>query len=128
MVITDAQHEPVGGIREEDACLFFNYRADRGREMTQVLTESPLKLHFTTMTQYDKALPVPFVLSKEHPNNILANVMVEASNGRTCEWLRRKNTRTSPTFSTAEMRSPTQAKNVKMVASPKVATPYDLEA
>ena len=38
--------------------LFFNYRADRGREMTQALTESHLKLHFTTMTQYDKSLPV----------------------------------------------------------------------
>ena len=58
VVIVDARHEPVGRIREEDACIFFNYRADRGREMTQVLTESALKLHFTTMTQYDKTLTV----------------------------------------------------------------------
>ena len=65
VVIVDERNEPVGLIREEDACIFFNYRADRGREMTQALTErSRLKLHFTTMTQYDKTLTVPFVLSQ----------------------------------------------------------------
>ena len=31
VVIVDDRHEPVGRIREEDACIFFNYRADRGR-------------------------------------------------------------------------------------------------
>jgi 2,3-bisphosphoglycerate-independent phosphoglycerate mutase len=75
VTIVDGRNEPVGLIREGDACLFFNYRADRGREMTQALIESNLKLHFTTMTQYDKGLPAPFVLAREHPNNILANVM-----------------------------------------------------
>jgi bisphosphoglycerate-independent phosphoglycerate mutase (AlkP superfamily) len=33
-----ARNEPVGLIREGDACFFFNYRADRGREMTEALT------------------------------------------------------------------------------------------
>ena len=40
VTIVDERNEPVGLIREEDACIFFNYRADRGREMTQALTES----------------------------------------------------------------------------------------
>ena len=44
-------NEPVGRIRPEDSCIFFNYRADRGRQMTEALTQSDLKLHFTTMTQ-----------------------------------------------------------------------------
>jgi 2,3-bisphosphoglycerate-independent phosphoglycerate mutase len=77
VTIVSSRNEPNGLIREEDACIFFNYRADRGREMTQRLTEAPLKLHFTTLTQYDKTLPVPYVLKREHPNNILANVMAE---------------------------------------------------
>src|SRR5712691_9340758 len=34
VVIVDERQEPVGRIRPEDACIFFNYRADRGREMT----------------------------------------------------------------------------------------------
>jgi 2,3-bisphosphoglycerate-independent phosphoglycerate mutase len=115
----------VGRIREEDACLFFNYRADRGREMTQVLTESPLKLHFTTMTQYDKLRPVPFVLTKEHPNNILANVMAAE------QW---KNLRVAETEKYAHVtyffnggnEKPYTGEERELVASPKVAT-YDLK-
>ena len=63
VTIVDARNEPVGLIREDDACMFFNYRADRGREMTMALTDEAgaavaiagaKNLHFTTMTQYDK--------------------------------------------------------------------------
>ena len=70
-----AGNEPTGRIREEDACIFFNYRADRGREMTQVLTASPLKLHFTTMTQYDKSLDGGIRAFEGTADHILANVM-----------------------------------------------------
>ena len=46
VTIVDDRNEPVGLIRDDDACIFFNYRADRGREMTQALTggsaEAPL--------------------------------------------------------------------------------------
>ena len=37
VTIVDAQKHPVGLIRDDDACIFFNYRADRGREMTTAL-------------------------------------------------------------------------------------------
>jgi 2,3-bisphosphoglycerate-independent phosphoglycerate mutase len=125
VTIVDARQEPVGRIREEDACLFFNYRADRGREMTRVLTESPLKLHFTTMTQYDKSLSVPFVLPREHPHNILANVMAEH------QW---KNLRVAETEKYAHVTYFFNGGNEKLypgeerelVPSPKVAT-YDLK-
>jgi 2,3-bisphosphoglycerate-independent phosphoglycerate mutase len=125
VAIVDTRNEPVGRIRPEDACIFFNYRADRGREMTQVLTEAPLKLHFTTMTQYDKALPVPFVLTREHPNNILANVMADI------HW---KNLRVAETEKYAHVtyffnggnEKPYAGEEREMVASPKVAT-YDLK-
>jgi 2,3-bisphosphoglycerate-independent phosphoglycerate mutase len=124
-VIVDERNEPVGRIRAEDACLFFNYRADRGREMSQVLLESNLKLHFTTMTQYDKTLPCPFVLSKEHPNNILANVMAAE------QW---KNLRVAETEKYAHVtyffnggnEKPYTGEEREMVQSPKVAT-YDLK-
>ena len=43
VTIVDERHEPVGRIRPEDACIFFNYRADRGREMTQALTEGSVE-------------------------------------------------------------------------------------
>jgi 2,3-bisphosphoglycerate-independent phosphoglycerate mutase len=125
VTIVDTRNQPVGHIRSEDVCIFFNYRADRGREMTEVLTEAPLNLHFTTMTQYDKALPVHIVLSREHPNNILANVM--AKHG----W---KNLRVAETEKYAHVtyffnggnENPYPGEEREMVPSPKVAT-YDLK-
>jgi 2,3-bisphosphoglycerate-independent phosphoglycerate mutase len=131
VTIVNSRKEPVGLIREEDACIFFNYRADRGREMTQrltngSLTEAPLKLHFTTMTQYDKTFSVPFVLPREHPNNILANVMAELN------W---KNLRVAETEKYAHVtyffnggnEKPYAGEEREMVSSPKVAT-YDLKS
>jgi len=125
ITIVDARNEPVGRIRPEDACIYFNYRADRGREMTQALTESPLKLHFTTMTQYDKTFSVPFVLTREHPNNILANVMAAE------KW---KNLRVAETEKYAHVtyffnggnEKPYLGEERELVPSPKVAT-YDLK-
>jgi 2,3-bisphosphoglycerate-independent phosphoglycerate mutase len=125
VTIVDERQDPVGRIREEDACIFFNYRADRGRQMTEALTKAPLKLHFTTMTQYDKSFTVPFVLTRELPLNILANVMGEAG------W---KNLRIAETEKYAHVtyffnggnEKPYAGEEREMVASPKVAT-YDLK-
>jgi len=125
VTIVNARNEPTGLIREGDTCIFFNYRADRGRQMTQSLMESPLKLHFTTMTQYDKTLPAHFVLTKEHPNNILANVMAAE------QW---KNLRVAETEKYAHVtyffnggnEKPYGGEERELVPSPKVAT-YDLK-
>ena len=125
IVMVDDRQEPTGRIRAEDACVFYNYRADRGREMTKVLTEAPLRLHFTTMTQYDKAQTAAFVLSKELATHILANVMAEMN------W---KNLRVAETEKYAHVtyffnggnEKPYPGEEREMVASPKVAT-YDLK-
>jgi 2,3-bisphosphoglycerate-independent phosphoglycerate mutase len=125
VTIVDERGEPVGLIRADDTCFFFNYRADRGRQMTQSLVDSALKLHFTTMTQYDKKFPVPFVLAKQLPTNILANVM--AAN----KW---KNLRVAETEKYAHVtyffnggnESAYFGEDREMVQSPHVAT-YDLQ-
>ena len=128
VVITDERQEPVGLIREEDSVIFFNYRADRAREMTEALTtwpRAPKKLNYVTMTQYDKTFTVPFVLPREHPNNILANVFAQWN------W---KNLRVAETekyahvtyFFNGGVEKPYGGEEREMVASPKVAT-YDLK-
>jgi 2,3-bisphosphoglycerate-independent phosphoglycerate mutase len=125
VVIVNERQEPSGLIRAEDACIFFNYRADRGREMTQVLTASNLNLHFATMTQYDKSQTAAFVLSKELPTHILANVMAEMN------W---KNLRVAETEKYAHVtyffnggnEKPYAGEERELVPSPKVAT-YDLK-
>jgi len=132
ITIVNGLLHPVGLIRDDDACIFFNFRADRGREMTQALTTElpplpsrPKNLHFTTMTEYDKSFRVPFVLPREHPNNILADVM-----GR-LNW---KNLRVAETEKYAHVtyffnggnEKPYPGESRELVPSPKVAT-YDLK-
>jgi 2,3-bisphosphoglycerate-independent phosphoglycerate mutase len=127
VTIVDARNQPVGLIRDDDACIFFNFRADRGREMTASLTspQAPKNLHVTTMTEYDKTFHVPFVISREHPNNILADVMAQL------QW---KNLRVAETEKYAHVtyffnggnEKPYGGESRELVPSPKVAT-YDLK-
>jgi len=135
MTIVDERNEPVGLIREGDACFFFNYRADRGREMTEALTSqtllipsrtvTPKNLKFATMTQYDRSLGVPFVLTREPLENIL---------GYVCGELGWKNLRVAETekyahvtyFFNGGIEKAFPGEEREMVASPKVAT-YDLK-
>jgi 2,3-bisphosphoglycerate-independent phosphoglycerate mutase len=135
VTIVDERNQPVGLIRDDDACIFFNFRADRGREMTMALTDptletpsrslAPKNLHFTTMTEYDKSFKVPFVLPREHPNNILADVMAQLN------W---KNLRVAETEKYAHVtyffnggnEKPYPGESRELVPSPKVAT-YDLK-
>src|SRR5712675_854267 len=58
---------PIGPIRDDDAVIFFNFRADRARQMTYALAEPgfkefgdpkrPSNLFYVAMTQYDKSWP-----------------------------------------------------------------------
>jgi 2,3-bisphosphoglycerate-independent phosphoglycerate mutase len=135
ITIVDDRNQPVGLIRDDDACMFFNFRADRGREMTMALMDSllekpsrslaPKNLHYATMTEYDKSFTVPFVLPREHPNNILADVMAQLN------W---KNLRVAETEKYAHVtyffnggnEKPYPGESRELVPSPKVAT-YDLK-
>jgi 2,3-bisphosphoglycerate-independent phosphoglycerate mutase len=135
ITIVDRRNEPLGLIRDEDAVIFYNFRADRAREMTLALTDpkleqparslAPRNLHYTTMTQYDKTFPHPYVLPREHPNNILADVFARLS------W---KNLRVAETEKYAHVtyffnggnEKPYAGEEREMVPSPKVAT-YDLK-
>lgn len=135
VTIVNEQHEPIGLIKDEDAVIYFNYRADRAREMTQALTDAalsqpsrsktPKNLHFTTMTQYDKSFQLPFVLPPEHLNNILANVMAQANltNLRVAETEKYAHV---TYFFNGGLEKPFPGEEREMVASPKVAT-YDLK-
>jgi 2,3-bisphosphoglycerate-independent phosphoglycerate mutase len=135
VTIVDARNEPIGLIRDEDACFFFNFRADRGREMTEALTSATLErpsrssvprdLKFVTMTQYDKTFNAPFVLRREPLENIL---------GYVCGELNWKNLRVAETekyahvtyFFNGGVEKAFPGEDREMVASPKVAT-YDLK-
>jgi 2,3-bisphosphoglycerate-independent phosphoglycerate mutase len=127
---------PVGPIRDDDAVIFYNFRADRARQMTLALAapqfdkftdpRRPKNLFFVAMTQFEKTWPwLKYVLAPEKLEHILAQVFAE---------LHYKNLRTAETekyahvtyFFNGGIEKPYGGEERILVPSPKVAT-YDLK-
>jgi|CXWL01.1.fsa_nt_gi 2,3-bisphosphoglycerate-independent phosphoglycerate mutase len=87
-VITNGAGEPVGQIADGDVVLFFNFRADRARELTRALTyphfkefdRGPLRLaRYVCMTQYDEKLTdLPVAFAPEQPTHIFPELIANA--------------------------------------------------
>lgn len=79
---------PEGLIRDGDGVIFFNFRADRARELTRALTEADFKefprkrrielATYTTMTQYDETFNVPVAYPPREIRRILGEIASEA--------------------------------------------------
>jgi 2,3-bisphosphoglycerate-independent phosphoglycerate mutase len=79
---------PEGLIRDGDGVIFFNFRADRARELTRALTEEDFKefsrkrrialASYTTMTQYDETFKVPVAYPPREVRRILGEVTSQA--------------------------------------------------
>jgi 2,3-bisphosphoglycerate-independent phosphoglycerate mutase len=133
-VIVNDNNEPVASIKEGDAVFCFNFRTDRCREITEVLTQQafpefnmqPLQLHYTTMTQYDQTFKgVHVVFENDNLQNTLGEVL--AAHGK--KQIRIAETEKYPHvtfFFSGGREKPFEGENRIMVASPKVAT-YDLQ-
>ena len=133
-VIVNDNNEPVAAIKEGDAVFCFNFRTDRCREITEVLTQQafpeynmqPLQLHYTTMTQYDQTFKgVHVVFENDNLQNTLGEVL--AAHGK--KQIRIAETEKYPHvtfFFSGGREKPFEGENRIMVASPKVAT-YDLQ-
>ena len=88
--MTDKNNDPVAKIEEGDVVLFFNFRTDRGRELTEVLSQNDnheynmhkLNLHYVTMTNYDDNFKnVQVIFNKDNVTNTLGEVL--ESHGKT---------------------------------------------
>ncbi len=149
-VCVDAAGAPVGLIKDNDAVVCFNYRADRVRQVTRVLArrsglaadggaslpkaaeldeaiprhEVPSGLHFVTMTQYDPKFALAVVIPPESMDNLLANVMsvAELRNLRVAETEKYAHV---TYFFNGGIEKPFAGEDRELVASQKVAT-YDL--
>jgi 2,3-bisphosphoglycerate-independent phosphoglycerate mutase len=121
-------------IKAGDAVLCFNFRTDRCREITEVLTQHDmpefgmrtLNLHYTTITNYDHTYKNVFVMyDKDNLDNTLGQVIAAA--GKT--QLRIAETEKYPHvsfFFSGGREQPFEGENRIMISSPKVAT-YDLQ-
>ena len=87
IVIVDKENKAIGTIQEGDVIVFFNFRNDRARELTIVLTQQDMHeygmhtipLHYCTMTPYDatfKGLHV--IYGKENVSNTMGEVISAA--------------------------------------------------
>jgi 2,3-bisphosphoglycerate-independent phosphoglycerate mutase len=83
-VILDAEQKPVATIKDGDVVICFNYRTDRPREISEVLTQQDfpaydmkkLDIWYTTLTEYDKSFKnVHVVFQTDNLNNTLGEVL-----------------------------------------------------
>lgn len=137
--MTDEFMEPLlldsnGLIREGDTLIFFNFRTDRGREITRALTQEDfhefnmhkLNLNFFTMTQYDEKFSVSGIL---YDNDNLVMTLGEVVARANKTQLRAAETEKYPHvtfFFSGGREEPFEGEQRLMAASPKVAT-YDLQ-
>jgi len=133
-VITDASGQSIATIQDGDVAICFNFRTDRCREITYVLTQSDmhefnmhkLDLHYTTMTEYDKSFKnVHVIFETDNLTNTLGEVVM--ANG--LKQIRIAETEKYPHvsfFFSGGREVPFEGEMRIMVPSPKVAT-YDLQ-
>lgn len=87
IVVTDASGAPTAKIQTGDVVLCFNFRTDRGREITQVLTQqdfpehgmTKLDLDYLTLTNYDDTFKkVKVIFDKDNLENTLGEIVSKA--------------------------------------------------
>jgi len=134
IVIVDEDQKPLGTIQEGHVIVFFNFRNDRAKELTTVLTQQDmpdfdmhtLPLHYCTMTPYDVTFEgMHIIFDKENVSNTMGEVLSNAG----LEQLRIAETEkyAHVTFFFSGGREATFPKERRiLIDSPKVAT-YDLQ-
>jgi 2,3-bisphosphoglycerate-independent phosphoglycerate mutase len=133
-VITNGDNQPVALIKDGDVVICYNFRTDRCREITQVLTQTDmpefemkrLSLHYTTMTEYDKTFEnVSVIFETDNLTRTLGEII--ESNG--LRQIRIAETEKYPHvtfFFSGGRELPFNDERRIMAPSPKVAT-YDLK-
>jgi len=134
LVSVDDNGNPIGQIKEGDVVVCFNFRTDRCREISQVLTQENkeeynmhrLNLHYVTMTEYDASFKgVEVIFRKDNLINTLGEVIAKAGK----KQLRIAETEKYPHvsfFYSGGREEVFDGERRIMINSPKVAT-YDLQ-
>ncbi|UXP33184.1 2,3-bisphosphoglycerate-independent phosphoglycerate mutase [Reichenbachiella agarivorans] len=134
IVKTDDAGNPVGVIKEDDVVICFNFRTDRGRQITEALTQKDfpevgmkkLKLKYYTLTNYDNTFEgVTVMYDKDNLQNTLGEVLSKAGK----KQIRIAETEKYPHvtfFFSGGREQPFEGESRLLCPSPKVAT-YDLQ-
>lgn len=134
IVLTNDNNEPLSTIKEGDVVIFFNFRTDRGRELTEALSQKDfheqnmhkLNLYYVTMTNYDETFQnVHVIYDKENITETLGEVLEKAGK----KQIRIAETEKYPHvtfFFSGGREEPFNGEMRILKNSPKVAT-YDLK-
>lgn len=134
IVHTDAQSKPVATIKNGDVVIFFNYRNDRAKELTRVLTQEDmpdmgmnrLDLQYFCMTPYDASfVGVNIIFDKENVDNTLGQVVSDAGL-RQLHIAETEKYAHVTFFLNGGRENPYAGEDRILINSPKVAT-YDLQ-
>ncbi len=134
ILVADTSDKPVATIEKDDVIIFYNFRTDRGRELTDALSQrdfpefnmKKLPLYYVTMTNYDEKFKnIQVIYNKENLHKTLGEIV--SNNGK--KQIRIAETEKYPHvtffFSGGQEKEFKGEKRI-LVNSPKVAT-YDLQ-
>lgn len=134
VVIVDENNKPISTIQNGDVVIFFNFRTDRGRELTEVLSQNDmheqnmhkLDLYYVTMTNYDDTYNnVHVIYDKDNITETLGEIVSKAGK----KQIRIAETEKYPHvtfFFSGGREEPFEGETRILRNSPKVAT-YDLQ-
>ena len=134
IVMTNTDGTPIASVKEDDVVIFFNFRTDRGRELTQVLSQvdmheqnmHKLNLYYVTLTNYDESYNnVHVIYNKDNIVETLGEVLSKAGK----KQIRIAETEKYPHvtfFFNGGREVPFEGESRILCPSPKVAT-YDLQ-
>ena len=133
-VIINEGQQPLATIKNGDALICFNFRTDRCREISEVLTQvdlpeagmAKLDVHYTTMTEYDSSFKnVHVIFETDNLEHTLGQALAEQGK----KQIRIAETEKYPHvsfFFSGGRETPFEGESRIMISSPKVAT-YDLQ-
>mgnify|MGYP000868059251 FL=1 len=134
IIMVDDNDKPLATIKENDVVIFFNFRTDRGRELTETLSQKDfheqnmhkLDLYYVTLTNYDETYQnVKVVYNKDNITETLGEVIEKAGK----KQIRIAETEKYPHvtfFFSGGRELPFEGESRILKNSPKVAT-YDLK-
>ena len=134
LIAVDHNNKPLATIADDDVVIFFNFRTDRGRELTEALSQQDfheenmhkLNLYYVTLTNYDETYKnVKVVYNKDNITETLGEVLEKANK----KQIRIAETEKYPHvtfFFSGGREEPFIGESRILKNSPKVAT-YDLQ-
>ena len=134
IVMTNKEDQPIATIKESDVVIFFNFRTDRGRQLTEVLSQKDhpeynmhkMNMYYVTMTNYDDTFNNIYrIFDKDNITETLGEVLEKANK----KQIRIAETEKYPHvtfFFSGGREEPFEGETRILRNSPKVAT-YDLQ-